>query len=74
MKFIQTIGDRIIIVRVPVYTSIVLYYVVPEITVYELRKAALEAVQIMNVCLANDTSRTTRVPRSCRYLWWLSML
>ena len=50
-KFIRSVGRHLILVRVPVYTSLVLCYWVPEINAYELGRAASKAVHVMNLCI-----------------------
>ena len=45
MQHITTLGEHLIIVRVPVFTDIILCFWVPEITVYTLRKAACTAAR-----------------------------
>ena len=70
MRFVQSVGEHIILARVPVYTSIVLCYWVPEISAHELAKAARAAFQLMNWCLI----RASRSPVTSVYDLWLSML
>lgn len=47
MEFITTVGEHVILVRVPVFKQYVLCFWVEEITVHELRRAARRAVQLM---------------------------
>ena len=47
MRFVSTMGDHLIIIRLPVFTSVVLTFYVPVITDDAVRQAAREAAKLL---------------------------
>lgn len=60
MRYIQTLGTHIILVRVPVFNEVVMQFWVPEINTVTLRLAVSLAVKYMYARMSTLRNRRVR--------------
>ena len=58
MRYFRTFGNHIIVVRLPVFTDVILVFWVSEINELELSKAALQAMQVLSAKLRRSSYQT----------------